>query len=78
MEKMFVTSRDAAAFLCRSTSTLAKWRSKGFGPPYYDVDGRILYKMSDLEKFVESGRCQSTTDRKRHRGGRRRQRGPGT
>lgn len=76
MIERYLTTEEAASVVCRSTSTLAKWRCKGFGPPFYEVGGRILYDPDELREFVESRRCRSTSDRERRRRGRSRRSGP--
>ena len=46
--------KEAAAYLKRSTYTLANWRSRGEGPKYYDTNGsgKIIYYKSDLDKWI--------------------------
>ncbi len=31
--------------------TLANWRSKGTGPQYIKLNGRVLYRVSDIEAW---------------------------
>ena len=45
-----------------STSTLAKWRLTGTGPPFLKVGKKILHRQSDLEKFLDCRRRLSTSD----------------
>jgi hypothetical protein len=43
---------EAARFLGLKRQTLANWRGGVKGPKYVKLGGRILYKISDLEDFV--------------------------
>ena len=50
-----VTSAEAAEYLGYKPQTLALWRHKGIGPRYYKINGgRVLYRMSDLERWMEA------------------------
>ena len=45
-----------------STSTLAKWRLKGFGPAYAKAGRLVIYHVPDLDAFLASRRRRSTSD----------------
>ena len=46
---------EAAELLRVGTETLASWRAGGkISLPYTKVGGRILYRRSDLEDYVDS------------------------
>ena len=45
-----------------STSTLAKWRLRGTGPPFLKVGKRILMRQSDLDHWLDCRRRLSTSD----------------
>jgi hypothetical protein len=49
-------SKQTAEFLNRHPRTLNYWRDRNFGPPFVRVGWRILYKLSDLENFLEANR----------------------
>ncbi len=55
---VFLTAREAARFLNISFSWLNKARCSGEGPPYVKIGGglhgRVVYRQSDLEKWMES------------------------
>ena len=54
---------EAAAFLGMSTSTLAKWRVYGIGPPFARLSrGICVYDIADLEAFVVQRKRLSTSD----------------
>jgi predicted DNA-binding transcriptional regulator AlpA len=43
---------EAARILGLKRQTLANWRGKMKGPKYVKLGGRIVYKISDLEDFL--------------------------
>ena len=48
---------EAAKFLGLAEQTLAVWASeKRYPLPFMRIGRRVLYKLSDLEKFIERGR----------------------
>ncbi len=52
MEK-FISIKEVSEFLDTKQSTIYCWRHKGI-IPCYKVHGRVLFRMSELNKFVES------------------------
>lgn len=50
-QTMVVNESEAAQFLGLKRQTLANWRGVK-GPKYVKVGGRIVYKISDLEDFL--------------------------
>jgi hypothetical protein len=65
-----LTEREAAAKLYAKTGTLTKWRTRGRGPAYLKLSGKIRYKLSDLEAYIEAsrvvpGELKSTPRRRR-------------
>ena len=48
-----LTEAETAAYLRVKKETLRKWRWQNRGPKYVRVQGRIVYRREDLEKFVE-------------------------
>jgi predicted DNA-binding transcriptional regulator AlpA len=54
---------EAAQYLGLSTSTLAKMRLRGDGPPYLKAGRRIvIYDLYDLETWLGTRRRLSTSD----------------
>jgi len=43
-------------------STLSQWRWNGQGPYFIKINGKIKYKVSDIESFERSKRCRSTSE----------------
>ena len=54
---------EAALFLDSSTSTLAKFRGRGGGPPFIRLSPRkIAYRVGDLKKWVAGRQFNSTSE----------------
>jgi len=58
----WLRTRQAAAYLNIGYRTLEKLRSTGGGPPYRKVTGTVLYRMDELDQWVESRTYISTSD----------------
>jgi excisionase family DNA binding protein len=54
----WLNTEQAADYLGTTRSTLADYRTKKNGPPYYKVGGIIRYKQADLDAWIECGRVQ--------------------
>jgi len=56
----------AAQYIERSAATLSRWRQTGFGPKYIKLgrhkQSQILYRLSDLDEWLESQVRLSTSD----------------
>jgi hypothetical protein len=52
----YIDDRAAAKFLNVSTSTLAKWRMRKFGPRYHRFGVLVRYTIADLEAYAEQSR----------------------
>ena len=63
-ETAYLTADEAADHLRVSAKTLERWRVEGSGPRFFKAGpglrSRVLYRQSDLEKWVE-GFCYSST-----------------
>lgn len=42
-------------------ATLERWRSDGTGPIYMKLQGRVLYRLEDIEAFEAESLRQSTS-----------------
>lgn len=52
----FLDTSAAAHYLGYSNSCLEWWRTQKRGPRYFKIGGgRIRYKQSDLDAYIESG-----------------------
>ena len=52
----YMTTIEAADYLKKDPKTLMHWRSTGKGPTYFKLHRSVLYRMSDLDAYVEKGR----------------------
>lgn len=46
----------ASLFLGVARQTMANWRSQRRGPVYHKLYRRVVYRLSDLEDFIQSCR----------------------
>ena len=42
---------ELAARWCISHRTLERWRTTGEGPKFIKLDGRVIYRLEDVEAF---------------------------
>ena len=45
--------REAAVYLNAAPQTLYNWRHLGQGPPYVRIGSRVVYRIEDLEAWLE-------------------------
>lgn len=57
----FLTNSEAADFLRLSPRTLEKQRVVGGAPPFRKFGRRVLYAQTDLQKWAEDRRFDSTS-----------------
>jgi hypothetical protein len=48
----------ASLFLGVAKQTMANWRSQRRGPVYHKLSRRVVYRLSDLEDFIQSCRIE--------------------
>jgi DNA-binding transcriptional MerR regulator len=48
-----LTPAEVAEQLRRPVATVRYWRAMGIGPKSANVGGRVLYRESDVEKWLE-------------------------
>lgn len=48
--------REAAEYIGISFNTLTCWSSEKKGPPFYKLGKKCLYKIADLDAFMETRR----------------------
>lgn len=51
-----LTSRDVAALLHVSPSTLCRWRDRGTGPAWLDLGGIPRYALADVASWIDDQR----------------------
>lgn len=47
-----LTPVEAADFLRRAPVTLERWRRLRLGPPFYRINGRVLYDRDDVARWM--------------------------
>lgn len=50
----YLSREDAAKMLQVHPFTLKRWRMRGYGPPGVKVGGRLRYRMSDIQSWLQS------------------------
>jgi predicted DNA-binding transcriptional regulator AlpA len=58
----YLRTPDAARIVGLSIRTLEKHRIYGTGPRYSKLGGRVVYRLEDLQAWVELGAKVSTSD----------------
>ena len=58
----YLRTPEAARFVGLSIRALEKHRIYGTGPRYSKLGGRVVYRIEDLQAWVESGAKASTSD----------------
>lgn len=58
----YLRTPEAAHFLSLSGRTLEKHRTYGTGPRYSKLGGRVVYRVDDLQAWVDRGSKSSTSD----------------
>lgn len=51
-DEYFLDTDEAAHYIGYKRSTLENWRQQSKGPKYSKPAGKILYKKTDLDKWV--------------------------
>lgn len=46
-----------------SEATLERWRTEGIGPVFLKLQGRVLYRVEDVESFEVDSLRKSTSER---------------
>ncbi|MGH7087779.1 MAG: helix-turn-helix transcriptional regulator [Stellaceae bacterium] len=59
----YLRTPEAARFVGLSIRTLEKHRIYGTGPRYSKLGGRVVYRLEDLQAWVDSAVKVSTSDR---------------
>ena len=44
-------------------NTLEFWRTQGRGPKFVKVGRRVMYRVADVEAYLDANTCQSTSDK---------------
>jgi hypothetical protein len=54
----FLTAKQIQKNYNLHARTLANWRIKNFGPPYYRAGRKILYKNTEVEAWLKKRRVK--------------------
>jgi predicted DNA-binding transcriptional regulator AlpA len=60
--KTLVNEIEAALRLGLCPTTLRRWRWAGTGPSFIKLGGAVRYDVAEIERFIEAGVRQSTSD----------------
>ncbi|GAB5388408.1 MAG: hypothetical protein Alpg2KO_13760 [Alphaproteobacteria bacterium] len=66
-QECLLDQHQTAKYLALSPKTLANWRTQGKGPEYHKIGGRIRYRQSDLDAYVNRCRYANTSQYERMR-----------
>ncbi|MBM1143838.1 helix-turn-helix domain-containing protein [Alcanivorax sp. ZXX171] len=61
MEVKHMSQRQVADRWSVSEATLERWRSEGIGPRFMKIQGRVLYRLQDIEAYEEQCLRESTS-----------------
>ncbi len=57
-----MTTPEAAEYVGLSPATLETRRTRGGGPPFVKLGVRVVYRLEDLDGWLEEQRRKSTSD----------------
>lgn len=63
MNNDVLTTNQLSKDLGISKSTLARWRLNGTGPKYIKFGHRVLYKQSEIDRYMELNTFQGTASK---------------
>jgi len=62
LPQRYLRTPEASRFVCLSIRTLEKHRIYGTGPRYSKLGGRVVYRVEDLQEWVDAAAKGSTSD----------------
>jgi hypothetical protein len=60
LDREIVSTNDLASYLKLKPNTLQKWRGNNQGPLFLKVGGKVLYRTSDIRKWLENSLRQNS------------------
>ena len=51
MDTVHLSQKHLSARWRVAEATLERWRSDGLGPQYLKINGRVLYRLSEIQEF---------------------------
>jgi len=61
--EQYLDEKSLCGRLSISRKTAQAWRWRGTGPQFFKVGRAVRYKSADVEQWLESNRCQNTSQR---------------
>lgn len=62
MQVRHLNQKELSNRLGISCRTLERWRWTGVGPRFIKIEGRVKYRLVDIEAYERERICQSTAD----------------
>lgn len=62
IKQEILTGVEAARHLRLSNRTLDAWRTKGLGPRWLKIGGKVAYRRADLDAWLEGQERRHTHD----------------
>jgi len=56
--RAWLDEKEAAGYLRLSVFSLRAWRSRDEGPPFYRVGNRVVYKLGEIDRWMEKHRVK--------------------
>jgi predicted site-specific integrase-resolvase len=66
MDATILTEKQAAKRSFQKPDTLRKWRTRGKGPVYLKLGGKVRYRAEDIDKWIAQS-AVVPSERKRRR-----------
>lgn len=61
-----MTTKDLAAYVHRPLATIYQWNSRGLGPRYIRRGRKVLYRRSDVDKWLSDGYVSASATSRTH------------
>lgn len=56
--KTYVDPKACGVIVCRTEKCLAAWRTRGYGPGYHRIGGRVMYCLDDIVAFINGAKVE--------------------
>ena len=63
MNVRHLSQRQLTERWCLSEATLERWRTEGIGPVFLKLQGRVMYRLEDVESYEAECLRKSTSKR---------------
>lgn len=54
--KTYTDTPGLAAIMCNTVKCIAAWRTRGYGPRYHRIGGKVWYDLDDVVNFINGTR----------------------